>query len=243
MPPEDEEETVAPAPQYVTADQIGNIVNAAVSSHLKRSLGTAIEAAMKPITEKLAAAPPPPPADDETKRSHKKQPDPEFLALTQKLAGLENDLKTERERVAAEQKKSSDDRAYNTLRSSLENKIRPELLDMVTSHLFRVEKRVTVDEQGNPLFRSQRIAYTGAEPEDVDLPLRSGVDEFLKSDAAKPFLPAPGTSGASPMPKRGPSPNQGGIDFSKPATTDADKARRSIERERIANERLGNKSR
>lgn len=239
MPNEQEGNSqAAPEPKYVTADEIGNIVNAAVSSHLKRSLGTAIETALKPITEKLNAAPPAPVADaDEGQRKGKQNP--ELLAMAKQLEEMKSELKVRDERVAAAEKKTREERAFSELRSSLEGKVRPELLDMVAKHLFVVEGRVEVDENGNPLFKSSRVPYTGADPEELRLPLKAGVEDFLKSDSAKPFLPAPNPgAGSGPLPKRGPTP-QGGTDFNKPATSDADKARRAAERERMALDRLG----
>jgi hypothetical protein len=157
--------------------------------------------------------------------------------MVKKVEEMEKALSAERERVIAAEKKTREERAYTELRGSLEGKVRPELLDMVAKHLFMVEGRVETDESGTALFKSQRVPYTGAEPEEV----RAGVEDFLKSDAAKAFLPAPGTSSAPQLPKRGPSPNLGGTDFSKPATSDTDKARRSLERERIALEKLAQK--
>lgn len=229
-------------PKYVTAEEIGNIVNSAVTNQLKRSLGSAIDAALAPTLAKLAAQPATPPAgetDEPTTKGKGKQ-SPELADMARKVEQMEKALATEKERVASAEKKSREDAAYATLRSTLEGKVRPELLDMVAKHLFVVEGRVEVDDAGNPLFKSTKVPYTGADPEDVRLPLASGIEDFLKSDAAKPFLPAPNAgSGAGPLPKRGPSPTSTGTDFSKPATSDADKARRSIERERIAKERLG----
>lgn len=227
-------------PKFVTSDEIGNIVNSAVTAHLRRftekQLPEVLAGALKPITEKLNAPPPPPPEDDGRKKS--KQQDPELLAMAKKVEDMEKALASEKERVAAAERKAREERAYSELRGSLEGKVRPELLDMVAKHLFVVEGRVETDETGTALFRSTRVPYTGADPEDVRLPLRAGIEDFLKSDSAKPFLPAPASAGAPQLPKRGPSPAPGGVDFSKPATTDEDKARRSMERERIALEKL-----
>ncbi len=243
MPNETEgdlDQTPPEPPKYVTAEEIGNIVNSAVTSHLKRSLGSAIETAIKPLADKFAALQAPPPSNDEDGVPPKKgKQTPEMLAMAKQIEDLTKTIVTEREGRAAAEKKQREDRAYAELRSSLEGKVRPELLDMVAKNLFFVEGRVIVEETGNVLFKSQKVPYTGAEAEEVQLPLKSGIDDFLKSDTAKPFLPAPNSgAGGSPLPKRGPSPNPGGTDFSKPATSDADKARRAAERERIALEKL-----
>lgn len=226
-------------PKYVTEADIGNIVNSALTARLPKMISGALDTALAPHLAKFAAPPPAPAADDEPAAKGRGKQSPELADMARKVEQMEKALATEKERVAAAEKKSREDGAYATLRSSLEGKVRPELLDMVAKHLFVVEGRVDFDESGNPVFKSTKVPYTGADPEDIRLPLASGVEDFLKSDAAKPFLPAPnGGAGAGPLPKRGSSPTNGHTDFSKPATSDTDKARRSIERERMAQERL-----
>ena len=243
MPPEQEDgSTESSALKYITAEEVGNIVNSAVTNHLKRHLGSAIEAAIKPLAEKLSAPPPAPPADVEDKKSKKNQ-DPEFLALQKQIESLTKGIAEEKERSAAAEKKARDERAFGDLRASLEGKVRPELLDMLAKHLFFVDKQVDFGDDGSALFKSTRSLYPGAEPEEYRLPLKAGVEEFLKSEAAKPFLPAPSTSGAAPLPKRpGQVQNPGNTDFSKPATSDDEKIRRSLERERMAQEKLRSKT-
>lgn len=223
-------------------EQLGNMVNAAVSAHIKRftekQLPALLAEALKPINEKLAAPPPPPEGDDAKAKKSSKQ-DPEVLAMAKQIEDMKRALEEKEQRAAAAEKKARDERAYTELRASLEGKVRPELLDVVAENLFYVKKSVDFDDAGNPLFKSSRSPYAGAEPEEVRLPLRVGVEDFLKSDGAKAFLPAPSAgAGAAPLPKRGSTPPSGGTDFTKPATSDAEKARRAAERERIAQQRL-----
>lgn len=244
MPNENEDGSQTPSadPAYVKAEDIGNIVNAAVSSHLKRSLAGAIESALKPALEQFKASMTPAPAGEETSDEKKKgKQSPEMLAMAKQIEDMQKALVAEKERTAAAEKKQREDRAFSELRSSLEGKVRPELLDMVAKHLFVVEGRVQVDDQGNSLFKGSRLPYQGAtEAEEYTLPLRSGIEDFLKSDAAKPFLPAPSAgAGTSPLPKRGATPTPGSSDFSKPATTDAEKLRRAAEKERLVRDKLG----
>lgn len=236
MPHESDPSQNGSTQQPTAEEQLGNMVNAAVKAHLQRftekQLPTLLEAALKPISEKLAAAPPPPPVDDEGKSKKSKQ-DPETNALAKQIEEMKKELADRDAKVAAAEKRAREERAYTELRGSLEGKVRPELIDMVAKHLMVVDQRVDFDESGVALFKSQRVPYAGAEPEELRLPLRAGVEDFLKSDAAKPFLPAPSGSGAAPLPKRGAAP-VGGTDFSKPATTDAEKSRRAAERVRMA---------
>jgi len=244
MPNENEEGSNTPSNEessYVKASDIGNIVNAAVSSHLKRSLATAIEAALKPALEQIKSSiAPPPPAGDEDGDKKKGKQTPEMVAMAKRLEDMEKALAAEKEATAAAQKKAREQRAFSDLRTALEGKVRPELLDVVAHHLFTVEKRVDFDESGTPLFKSTRSLYQGAEPEDVLLPLRDGVEGFLKGDTAKAFLPAPSPgAGSSPLPKRGPTPPQS-FNPSQTGTTDAERVRRSMEREQAAKAKLGN---
>lgn len=242
MPPENDPNSQNGAPQ-IAEEQLGNMVNGAVKAHLQRfiekQLPALFEAQLKPIMEKLTApAAQTPPSEDEGKgKKGKQNQDPEYLAMAKKLEDMEKAIQERDQKVAAAEKAARDQRAFTELRSGLSDKLRPEVVDFVAKYLMQVEQRVDFDESGNVLFKSTRAPFAGADPEEIRLPLRSGLEDFLKSDAAKPFLPAPTTSSAPPLPKRGAAPNQGGTDFSKPATSDADKVRRAQERARIAQER------
>lgn len=239
MPPEDQIET----PKYLTADEVGQIVNAALTNRLPKMLTPALEAAFKPFSDKLAALQnPAPPSDEGEADGKKKKPaTPEVLAMAKQIEDMQKALKEKDDRAAAAEKKNREQKAYADLRSSLEGKVRPELLDLVANNLFHVERRVETDESGNTLFRSTRPTYAGGDPEDIQLPIKSGVEDFLKSEGAKAYLPAPSTgAGSQPLPKLGYRPNSGGPDFTKPAVNDVDKVRRAAERERLATERLKN---
>lgn len=174
--------------------ELGNAINAAVTSHMKRltekTLPTMLEGAMKPLLDQIAAlkaAPAPTAAtDDKTKVS------PEVAALTQQLADMKTKLTQEGEQRAAAEKKSRDDRAFSDLKSQLASQVRPEMLNVIASHLFHIEKSVEVDDTGNAIFKGKQTNY--GITEDVAYPMKDGVEQWLKSDAAKPYLPAPGTS-------------------------------------------------
>lgn len=186
------EQSSAPAAQ--TPD-VAAIVNAAVTSHLKRftekQLPSLFESALKPLHEKLQA--PQAPAKEDSKKS------PEYAALEQKLAELQRQNAEAASRVAAAEKKQREDRAFGELKSTLQGKVNPDFLDVVSSHLFQVQRVVDFEEDGTPVFAMKRKTAYG--DEDLRLPIRDGVEQWLKSDAAKPFIPAPGTSSATPKPK------------------------------------------
>ncbi len=235
MPPEpDDSSNVNDTPPDAET-ALNNKLNAVVSSHMKRLiekqlpgiLGPMFESALKPIHEKLAA---PPPSDDESGKAKGKKADasPEFQALQAKLTDWENKYAAaETARLTAE-KKSRDDKAQNELRAALQPHVKSDLLDILSDHLYKNKGVVDFEEDGTPVFRSKKTDSWGAE-EEVRLPLKAGVEQFLKSPDAKPFLPAPGSSSAAPVKK---PMTQGGQSQGQPdleKMTDEQKVRRSME--------------
>lgn len=194
-----------------TNAELGNMVNAAVTAHLKRFaekqlpdiLKGHLDAALKPVVEKLTAPVAPPPSDDEPspKTKGKNQPSPELAAMQQKLDDSLRALKEADDKRVAAEKKAREDRAYSDFKSELGKHVRPDMLDLVANHLFRIEGLVEVQEDGSALFKSSRSQYGIAE--EIRLPLKDGVEQYVKSDAAKPFIPAPSTSQA-PQTKKTP---------------------------------------
>lgn len=191
--PSPEASSSAPAAQ--TPD-VASIVNAAVTSHLKRftekQLPSLFESALKPIHERLQAPAPVKDASDSKKN-------PEYAALEQKLAEFERKANESAARAAAAEKKQREDRAYGELRNNLQGKVNPDFLDMVSAHLFQVQRAVDFEDDGSPVFAMSRKTPYG--DEDLRLPIKDGVEQWLKSEAAKPFIPAPGSSGATSKPK------------------------------------------
>lgn len=185
--------------KYITEDQIGNIVNAAVTNHLKRftenQLPKMLEASLKPIADKLSA----PASTPDPEEKGKSKVDPQVAALSKQLEDMQKAMAAEREGRIAAEKKQREDRAFSDLKASLAPKVRPELLDMLANHLFKVEGRVEFEEDGSAVFKYERNNY--GMKEEVRLPIKDGVDAYLNSDAAKPFIPAPGTSQTTPVRK------------------------------------------
>lgn len=231
--PDEPQGSQTPVPDTQTPDAaaVGNMVNAAVKQHIARALKNEFPAliaeALKPVMEQVSAIKPAPPPDEGTANSKNKQT-PEHLALQKQFEDLKESLaKSEKARTDAENK-ARDDRAYAEVRAGLEGKVRPELLDIVTKNLFYVDKRVEFDETtGATLFKAQRSPFLGADPEDVRLPLRAGLDEYMKGESAKAFLPAPASSGASPLPKRTGPVNQTIVTGPQTGGTDAQKIERA----------------
>jgi hypothetical protein len=217
--------------------EIGQIVNAAVTSQLGRALPKALEGlklgeTIAELVKKAMPEPAPPPDPNKTPDN---KPDPKVVALEENLKSISEKLKAADERAAAAERKSKEDGARLSLRGALEKHVRPEALDMVSKLLFDAEKRVTFDENGNPLFGIRRAPYAGAAEEDAVVPLADGVAHWLKSDDAKIFVPPPqpGNQGSrGPSQSRGQQRGTGGLpQYDGPATTDEEKLRRASERE------------
>lgn len=216
-----------PTPKYVTEEQIAQIVNSAVTTHLKRGLAKAIDEAIAPLKQKLET---PPPSGDGGGKG--KEADPEVVALRKQLDDLKGVVKASQEAASAAEKRAADERAYNALRSELSGKVRPEALDVATDYLFRAQGRVVIDEQtGEPRFKHRTALVAGMPEEDHLFPLSDGVKQFLKGKEAQLFLPAPNTA---PNPQRpGPRSTTPGQlpTYEKPPATDDEKVRRAMEAE------------
>lgn len=182
------------SPEKETPAIDGNTINQAVTAHLKRfaekQLPALLEAQLKPLFEKIeAVSKAPPPKEDESG----KKVDPEIAALKAKLdEQIAIATASEKARAAAEEK-ARNDKAFADFKGHLAKTVRPDMLDVVASHLFHIEKRVVVDpETGEATFKGVQTRF--GITDEVAFPLKDGVENWAKSESAKPFLPAAGTS-------------------------------------------------
>jgi len=195
-----------------TTDQAFNdTVNAAVSAHLKRALGTLpgmIDAALLPIREQLAQRGGAAPA----------KPDPAAPAGSGNadVDALRSQLKAMQDQAASERKASRESSAFQALRSELAGKVRPEALDAAAKLVFHADRRVTVGDDGAVTFKHG----------DADYGLKEGVAAYLKSPDAALFLPAP--SGAPRPGQRIPGRPPGPTGGTPPAETPMAKTLRLI---------------
>jgi hypothetical protein len=208
--------------------------NAAATAHTKR-----LE---KTFADKIAAQAPVVPAAVDPQVAavgEKIKADPAMSALQAQIAELtKKNEAAEKARAAAEQKQR-DESTFSSLKGLL-NGVKPDLQDAAAKLLFHVDKRVEFDESGNPLFRMKKD-----DGNEVLLPLDSGVEHWLKSKEAMPFLPAPASGGAAGRGGRAP----GGIPsgrsangmptYDKPATTDFEKVSRAKEQAAALEKILG----
>lgn len=231
MPPENDDSTnVTPETPAPNAEaDLNNRLNGIVTAHLKRftekQLPSMFEAALKPLHEKLAA--PPAHAEEESKSKSKDKQTPEMAALLAQVEDMKAKMTAAETARASAEQKQRDDGARGALKDALSAHVRPELLNILTDHLFHQKKVVEFDDDGSPLFRSKKTDVFGGE-EDVRMPLKAGIEQFLKTDEAKPFIPAPGSAQSSPLKK--PSVTGGRQTAFDPATaTTAEKIRQAME--------------
>lgn len=202
-----------------TPPDANSVANAAAAAHIRRfaekQLPAMLEAALKPIYEKMAA-PVQKQDPDEDSGKGKNKITPEMQALQAQVDDFKNKFAQAEQARAAAEKRTRDEKAQNELRSSLQPHVKPELLDILTDHLYRGKGAVDFEDDGTPVFKSKKTSSWG-EDEEVRLPLRAGVEQFLKSAEAKPFLPPPGTASAAPMkkPSGAPAVRSGETDPSK----------------------------
>ena len=191
------------ATKPLNEEDVGKIVNSAVTSQLKRMLAPSITEALAglKLDEKIASLIPKtaPPGD-----SSKGDGDAggthgqiSTKALQQQLSALQEKLENEQKaRAAAEQQRteielrSRTDSAKNAFRGHLAPKVKPDVLDVVVEHFS--QRFLKLDASGNPTLTVKRAPYKGAPLTDEDLPLAEAIPFFLESEHLKPFLPAPG---------------------------------------------------
>lgn len=217
--------------------KIADISNAAITSHLKRFEKSSADSFAKMLDERFAAFKPVTPLPEPDGKGKKE--DPELSAYKTKLdEALKRLDETEKARAKAELARR-DESAYSRVKSLL-NGVRPELQETAAKILFHVDKRVSFDEQGNPLFKIKRAPAAGMAEEDTELPLEDGIAHWLKSKEAAHFVPAPQPTQTSSARGRNPSPSSGsssarGADgrptWDKPANSDEEKVRRANETE------------
>lgn len=209
---------------------ITQVVNAAITSHLKRQPDV-----KQLITEALSNYKPPvsePSSDEPGKKSGKI--DPQLTALQAKHEELIKALASAEEKRVAAERNARDNKAFSDLKSALTGKVRSGMEEAVAKLLYHVDKRTEIDEQGNVLLKVRRAPAQGFPEEDQLMPLTDGIEAYLKTKDAAPFIPAQ-ASVDSKQPARGsrmptPPPRQQSK-YDQPAKSDDEKIRRAMEAE------------
>lgn len=184
--------------EHNTDDQkaLGNLVNSAVTSQLKRLLGPAVAEALKPHVDGFAGIREQ--LDKLTKgvaTPDKSQGGQGQDDVAKRIAELEKQLNGEREARKAEKASAAKEKAFSALRAELTGKVRPEAVDAAAKLLFHAEGAIHIGEDGTVAFRMG----------DDEHDLATGVKAWAKSPASALFRPAPGYGEKNPggkAPKR-----------------------------------------
>lgn len=206
--PPDDNTGAGDGAKVLTEEEVGRIVNAAVTSQLNRAIPKAlgdalgkldlkgqIAEAVKELVPQLA---PPQKGDGSGGGDGKGHQVSEVEAKLQKqLEAIATELEKEKKarqdaeqaRIEAENQRKRD-AALTAFRSGVAAKIKPELQDVFVEHFG--SRRLKLAEDGTPLLTVRRAPYKGAPEEDMDLPLEEALPIFLASKEVQPFLPAPG---------------------------------------------------
>lgn len=236
--------------------EIGAMISGAFKSEGKRLITSAVTEGLKSALSKEALQPlfsqfieelpddeDGADNDDPGKRQPSAKPDPKVAALEAKLADLLKKQAEDAETLKKTQTEAREKDAMAALKSALAPHVKPEALDMAAALLFTAQKRVQLDDNGNPLFTVRKPPYAGASDEDVQMPLADGVQHWLKSQEGKFFVPAPSGAGNQPnggTPRRVSVGGDGMPKYDQPATSDAEKIRRAAEREEAFKQRFPN---
>lgn len=204
--PEKKEEGTPNESTPLTEEQVGNIVNSAVTAHLKKAVPRAITEAIGAlkIDEQISAAvaklapsekePKGAQNDDDASggRVTTKDLQRQLSSLQDKLDASERKAQDlERQRIEVEQGARMS-AALTAFRNGVQSHVKPELLEPFVDYFARGRGLLKVDDQGAPTLTVKRAPYKGAPPADEDLPLMEAIPLLLGTDDAKPFIPAPG---------------------------------------------------
>lgn len=221
-----------PTPQGFTdaqLAQIGQVANSAATAHQKRQ-SAALEEQNAALNKKLeemtatmaglAKAKEPDPDPGDNGRVTTKALQEQVMKLAEQLESSQKATAEERrQRVETEQLRKHDS-AMAAFKSGVEAKLNPDLVDIAVGHFG---KRITLADDGSPLFMVRHAEYPGAPETDQNLPLDDALKVFLVGKEVHPFLPPPGgpgesTSGRTPTPRSRPSAGSAGV-----SNSDADK--------------------
>jgi len=224
---------------------IGGIVNAAVTSHMKRLPGITEQLkdfkwdeVLGPIVTKLVPAP-----DSGGKPAKGSADESEMAKQIQKLA---NELEASKKATAEETSKRTavenarrHDAAKLNLRSALTGKVMDGALDHAINHLTLVQNRLNVDENGNATIKVKRPEYPGAPPTEIEVGLNDAIKDILEEADMKVFIAPPKGQGTSAGPKTGFGGRQ--ISFEGEAKSDEEKLARAAVREADLMAKFGNR--
>lgn len=180
----------APAPQYVTVEQLNETLNKALGARDKRfeaKVAETLGGFGKTLEERLAALAPKAP-DEQAAPTGDRKVDPELVKLRQMFEAQQKVLEAEKAARLAAETKSRQEKAAALLQSAIGKHVRPEAAAVLIK-AFRADIDFDGDEPTLPL-------PDGTGRTSID----AAIAAWAKSDDAKAFLPAP-TSGGSGAPR------------------------------------------
>lgn len=259
MPTAEEIAAAQKAEEDRTRNQaLQTMVHSAVATHLKElrpklledlkpllteGLGATVTEAIKAqFAEHVKANPPPDPGKGKGTSDDSAKPTPEFLALQKRFDDSEKLRLAQQDRAEKAEKQRRDDSAIAAVRAGFGAKVRPELLETLTTAEW-AKGRFKFDDKGNVLMTVRRAPMAGLEEVDQDLPLKDGLDHWFRSKDAEAFLPPPPGARTSQTRATGRTITTVGPQYDKPATTSAEKTQRAMERESALAEKFPNLAR
>lgn len=175
--------------KFVTQEQLSQVVNQAVSSHMKRldtkigaTMKDAVAEALKDMVQKAKDDDDPPGADPPAGggKGADDKPNPAMTALKRQVETLTTKLqKAEDDRAGEAKQRQRDGLKSAVLKQLGESGLSGQHLRGAQAILYQ-DDRVRIGDDGAHLFRNA---------EGEDLPLVEGVKEWIGSDDAKLFLP------------------------------------------------------
>lgn len=159
----------------ISKDELIKIINAAVSSHIKR-----FESKWQKHLEELKSTSTETHPSPDSAQENKVEPT--VLKLQKQLEKLQNELR-EKEKIMKEKERIAREKdAYGQLLNHLKGKVVPGTEDTVAKLLFHAEKRITVHEDGQITYKDDN---------GTDILLEDGLQHYLSQESAKIFKPAP----------------------------------------------------
>jgi hypothetical protein len=172
------------APTF-SLDEMNARINAAVATHIKRAMGGIEKTIAETVARSLQQTTQQQPAAE-----HAPAQGQDPAAARYQLAQQQKQLEDERAARRQTEDRARTDRVHGELRSHLQRHLRPELLD--AAHLMLRTNAMRIEEDGTPVLTVKRARAKGADAMAVDYTeIDKGVADWLQSEDAKPFLPAP----------------------------------------------------
>jgi len=194
--PENTPETPIPTQETFSKDEVIKLVNAAVSSHIKRHTKQFDEM----VDEKLSWLVESTSSKTEETQKNASEADKQLRQMQAQYQKVMKDLQAKEQQIADEQASKRDMNARNGLRDALASAGVPaDRIRHAEAYLYDSQKRVRISESGDPVFVSSEGGY------DLETAITEGVESFLKSDEGKMYLPAREVAGSGNRGGRAPA--------------------------------------